>query len=100
PRRRDGQAGEARRRDRGLPGAVQEHQALTGWRGAALVRAGMLEAGHRFRRVSGHLHLPRPRAAWKPTSECHCRKPERETESGMMITEAPPKFDGPGGNLV
>jgi hypothetical protein len=25
--------------------------------------AGMLEAGHQFRRVNGHLHLPRLRAA-------------------------------------
>jgi putative transposase len=25
--------------------------------------AGMLEAGHQFRRVNGHLHLPKPRAA-------------------------------------
>ena len=31
--------------------------------GAALVRRRMLEAGHQFRRVNGHLHLPKPRAA-------------------------------------
>jgi hypothetical protein len=31
----------------------------------------MLEAGHQFRRVNGHLHLPKLRAAldgWTPTS--------------------------------
>ena len=30
---------------------------------AALVRRRMAEAGHQFRRVNGHLHLPKLRAA-------------------------------------
>ena len=40
--------------------------------------AGMLEAGHQFRRVNGHLHLPEaPRRAGGPLhQECHRRKPE------------------------
>jgi len=37
------------------------------WRGGTMAlrwcAAGMLEADHQFRRVSGHLHLPRLRAA-------------------------------------
>ncbi len=44
-------------------GARQERQALAERADAALVRSGMLEAGKRFRRVSGHLHLPQLRAA-------------------------------------
>ena len=39
--------------------------------------AGMLEAGHQFRRVNGHLHLPKLRAALEAHfQECQCRKPE------------------------
>ena len=37
------------------------------WRGGTMAlrwcAAGMLEAGHQFRRVNGHLHLPKLRAA-------------------------------------
>jgi len=39
--------------------------------------AGMLEAGHQFRRVNGHLHLPKLRAALEAhfngnvTADCH-----------------------------
>jgi putative transposase len=39
--------------------------------------AGMLEAGHQFRRVNGHLHLPKLRAALGTARhrECHRRRP-------------------------
>ncbi len=50
--------------NRDLPGALQERQAMAGRDyGAALVRRRDARSRSQFRRVNGHLHLPRLRAA-------------------------------------
>jgi len=43
--------------------------------------AGMLEAGHQFRRVNGHLHLPKLRAAL----EAGVRHIRRGPTSGLVM---------------
>jgi len=46
------------------------------WRGGTMAlrwcAAGMLEAGHQFRRVNGHLHLPKLRAALEAGARLNC----------------------------
>jgi hypothetical protein len=50
--------------DLGLPRTRRQRQLLARRTdGAALVRRRMIEAGKRFRRVNGHLHLPTLRSA-------------------------------------
>jgi putative transposase len=57
-------------------GICREHSKnVKRWRDGTMAlrwcAARMLEAGHQFRRVNGHLHLPKLRAAlegWRPTS--------------------------------
>jgi hypothetical protein len=62
-----------------LPAALQRREGLA-CGGTMAVRwrtAGMLEADHQFRRVNGHLHLPKLRAApRRPLQDCQCREPE------------------------
>jgi hypothetical protein len=51
----------------GLPGCREHSKNVKRWRDWTMAlrwcAAGMLEAGRQFRRVNGHLHLPRLRAA-------------------------------------
>jgi putative transposase len=62
-------------------GICREHSKnVKRWRNGQMAlrwcAAGMAEAGRQFRRVNGHLHLPRLRAARSVVhTECQCRKP-------------------------
>ena len=50
--------------------------------------AGMLEADHQFRRVNGHLHLPRLRAALDAsfTENVSPANQNEDKEGGLMVT--------------
>jgi hypothetical protein len=63
--------------------------------------AGMLEADHQFRRVNGHLHLPKLRAALdvhfnkNVRADCH----DETVNAAGRLPGPPPKFHGTRDNL-
>jgi hypothetical protein len=55
--------------------------------------AGMLEADQQFRRVSGHPHLPKLRAALEHHfKNVSAASQNEEQQNGMMIIGPPPKL--------